>query len=72
MTKNLATLESELATFEAWFDSNPMKKTLIELTKRDIARLKSAQESEARKQAAIAKQAAFNALPWYKKLFRSA
>jgi hypothetical protein len=72
MTKNLATLEAELETFTAWSDANPMKATLVELTKRDIARLHRAQESEVRTQAAIAKQAAFNALPWFKKLFRSA
>ena len=72
MVKTLATLEAELATFNTWSDSNPMKAVLVELTKRDIATIKAAQESEARKQAAIAKQAAFNSLPWYKKLFRSA
>jgi len=72
MSKTLATLEAELATFAAWADANPMKAVLVELTKRDIATIKSAQESQARTQAAIAKQAAFNALPWFKKLFRSA
>jgi hypothetical protein len=72
MSKNLATLEAELETFSNWFESNPMKSVLVELTKRDIATIKAAQESEARKQAAIAKRDAFNALPWYKRLFRSA
>lgn len=71
-TKTLATLEAELATFSSWYDSNPMKSVLVDLTKRDIAKLKAAQESEARKQAAIAKQNAFSALPWYKRIFRSA
>jgi hypothetical protein len=72
MTKNIATLTAELETFSAWSDSNPMKSVCISFTLEDIARLQRAQESEARTQAAIAKQAAHNALPWYKKLFRSA
>lgn len=72
MSKTLATLTSELATFTAWSDSNPMKTVLVDLTKSDIARLQRAIESEARTQAAIAKRKAFNALPWFKKLFRSA
>jgi hypothetical protein len=49
-----------------------MKTVLVDLTKSDIARLQRAIESEARTQAAIAKRKAFNALPWFKKLFRSA
>ena len=72
MSKTLANLEADLETFTAWSDSNPMKSVLVELTNRDIARLQRATESEARTQAAIAKRAAYNALPWYKKLFRSA
>jgi len=72
MSKTLATLESELATFSNWYDSNPMKSVLVDLTKRDIAYLKAKQESEARTQAYKAKVNAFNALPWFKKLFRSA
>lgn len=72
MTKNLATLTADLATFNAWSDANPMKSVCISFTLEDIARLTRAQESEARTQAAIAKRAAYNALPWYKKLFRSA
>ena len=72
MEKNLETLTSDLATFTAWSDSNPMKATCIEFTRSDIARIQRAIESEARTQAAIAKHAAFNALPWHKKLFRSA
>jgi hypothetical protein len=72
MSKNIATLTSDLATFTAWSDSNPMKATCIAFTLEDIARLNRAIESEARTQAAIAKRNAFKALPWYKKLFRSA
>jgi len=72
MSKTLATLTSDLATFTAWSDSNPMKSVCIAFTVEDIARLQRAIESEARTQAAIAKQAAFSALPWFKKLFRSA
>jgi hypothetical protein len=71
MTKNIATLEADLETFNTWSDSNPMKATCIAFTVEDIARLHRAIESEARKQATIAKHAAFNALPWFKKLFRS-
>jgi len=72
MSKTLLDLESELTTFSNWSDSNPMKSVCISFTHEDIARLKRAQESEARTQAAIAKRNAYNALPWYKRLFRSA
>ena len=75
MSKTLATLEtleSELATFSNWYDSNPMKSVLVDLTKRDIAYLKAKQESEASTQAYKARTQAYNALPWFKRLFRSA
>jgi len=72
MSKTIATLTAELETFTAWSDANPMKSVCLAFTAEDIARLNRAIESEARTQAAIAKQAAFNALPWFKKLFRSA
>ena len=72
MSKTLETLEAELATFSNWYDSNPMKSVCVDLTKRDIAYLKAKQESEAMTQAYKAKVNAFNALPWFKKLFRSA
>jgi hypothetical protein len=72
MSKTLATLEAELTTFNAWSDSNRMKSVCIAFTLEDIARLKAKQESEARTQAYKAKVNAFNALPWFKKLFRSA
>jgi hypothetical protein len=49
-----------------------MKSVCISFTLEDIARLQRAQESEARTQAAITKRNAYNALPWFKKLFRSA
>ena len=72
MTKNIASLEADLETFNTWSDSNPMKAVCIAFTVNDIARLNRAIESEARTQAAIAKRNAFNALPWHKRLFRSA
>jgi hypothetical protein len=72
MSKTLATLEAELKTFTAWSDANPMKSVCISFTLEDIARINRAIESEARTEAAKAKAAAFNALPWFKKLFRSA
>jgi hypothetical protein len=68
----LAALTSDLETFNTWSDTNPMKSVCIAFTLEDIARLRRAIESEVRTQAAIAKRAAFNTLPWYKKLFRSA
>jgi len=72
MSKTLATLQAELTTFNAWSDSNPMKSVCIAFTLEDIACLRRVQESEARTQVAISKRVAFNALPWFKRLFRSA
>jgi hypothetical protein len=69
--KSLATLEAELETFLSWYDSNPMKAVLVSLTQRDIAAIKAEQARLARKAELEAKAAAFAALPWYKRLFRS-
>jgi hypothetical protein len=55
----------------SWSECHPMKAMLIRSTKEAIARVNHQEEKALRTQAAIAKQAAFAALPWYKKLFRS-
>jgi hypothetical protein len=48
-----------------------MKAVLVSLTQRDIAAIKAEQARLARKAELEAKAAAFAALPWYKRLFRS-
>lgn len=72
INKSLATLEAELETYLSWYDSNPMKAVLVSLTRRDIAAIKAEQARLARKVELEAKAEAFAALPWYKRLFRSA
>jgi hypothetical protein len=49
-----------------------MKLTCVSFAMRDIAEAKAKLASAERTETAKAKADAFNALPWYKKLFRSA
>jgi hypothetical protein len=71
-TQKLELAQAQLATFEAWDALNPMKLTCVSFAMRDIAEAKQKLASSERAEAAKAKADAFNALPWYKKLFRSA
>ena len=71
-SQKLELAQAQLATFEAWDAINPMKLTCVSFATRDIAEAKAKLASAERTEAAIAKRAAYNALPWFKKLFRSA
>lgn len=71
--KSLETLETELATFLSWYDSNPLKSVLVSLTQRDIAAIKAERARLARAEKAKAnheaKVALYNALPFFRRLF---
>ena len=71
-TQKLELAQAQLATFEAWDALNPMKLTCVSFALRDIAEAKTKLASAERAETAKAKADAFNALPWYKQLFRSA
>jgi len=71
-TQKLELAQAQLATFEAWSALNPMKLTCVSFAMRDIEEAKAKLASAERTEAAKAKADAFAALPWYKKLFRSA
>jgi hypothetical protein len=71
-SQKLELAQAQLATFEAWDALNPMKLTCVSFAMRDIAEAKAKLASAERTEVAKAKADAFSALPWYKKLFRSA
>ena len=71
-TQKLELAQAQLATFEAWDALNPMKLTCVSFAMRDVAEAKQKLASSERTEVAKAKAEAFAALPWYKKLFRSA
>lgn len=71
-SQKLELAQAQLATFESWDALNPMKLTCISFALKDIVEAKHKLASAERTEVAVAKAAAFAALPWYKKLFRSA
>jgi len=71
-SQKLELAQAQLATFEAWDALNLMKLTCVSFAMRDIAEAKAKLASAERTEVAKAKATAFAALPWYKKLFRSA
>lgn len=71
-TQKLELAQAQLATFESWDALNPMKLTCVSFALKDVAEAKQKLASAERTEVAVAKAAAFAALPWYKKLFRSA
>jgi hypothetical protein len=71
-TQKLELAQAQLATFEAWSALNPMKLTCVSFAMRDVAEAQRKLASAQRTEAAKARSEAFNILPWYKRLFRSA
>jgi hypothetical protein len=71
-TQKLELAQAQLATFQAWDACNPMKLTCVSFAMRDLDEAKQKLASAEHTEAAKAKAEAFNTLPWYKKLFRSA
>ena len=71
-TQKLELAQAQLATFESWDALNPMKLTCVSFALKDVAEAKQKLASAERTEVAVAKAAAFAALPWYKRLFRSA
>ena len=71
-SQKLELAQAQLATFEAWSALNPMKLTCVSFALKDIAEAQHKLANAERAEIAKAKVNAFNALPWYKKLFRSA
>jgi hypothetical protein len=70
--QKLELAQAQLATFESWDALNPMKLTCVSFAMRDVLEAKQKLASAERTEVAKAKATAFTALPWYKKLFRSA
>lgn len=71
-SQKLELAQAQLATFESWDALNPMKLTCVSFALKDVAEAKQKLASAERTEVAVAKAAAFAALPWYKRLFRSA
>ena len=67
--------QAQLAQVIAWTDNNPMKKTLLPILQAEVARFQHAEASAARAAKAKAdheaKCAAYNALPFFRRLFAS-
>lgn len=71
-TQKLELAQAQLATFEAWSALNPMKLTCVSFAMRDVAEAQQKLASAERTEVAKAKAEACAALPWHKRLFRSA
>ena len=71
-SQKLELAQAQLATFQSWDAINPMKLTCVSFALKDIAEAKQKLASAERTEVAVAKARAFAALPWYKRLFRSA
>jgi hypothetical protein len=68
-----ADAQAQLAQVLEWTDNNPMKKTLLPILQAEVARFEHAEASAARAAKAKAdheaKCAAYNALPFLRRLF---
>lgn len=65
--------QAQLTQVLAWTDNNPMKSTLLPILQAEVARFEHAEASAARAAKAKAdheaKCAAYNALPFFRRLF---
>lgn len=70
-----ADAQAQLDQVLEWTDNNPMKKTLLPILQAEVARFEHAEASAARAAKAKAnheaKCAAYNALPFFRRLFAS-
>lgn len=68
-----ADAQAQLNQVLEWTDNNPMKKTLLPILQAEVARFEQAEASAARAAKAKAdheaKCAAYNALPFFRRLF---
>jgi len=74
-TQKLELAQAQLATFESWDALNPMKLTCVSFALKDVAeatyKLASAERAEKLATEHAASVAAYNALPFIKRLFTS-
>jgi hypothetical protein len=70
-----STIQSQLQAALTWSESNPLKATVLQACNRALSRIEREEQRVERERVAkeirLQRMTAFNALPWYRKLFTS-